>query len=627
MERMSNELVKILQKYWGFSTFRSSQIPIITDIVGGHDVLALLPTGGGKSICFQVPGLYKDGLTLVISPLISLMEDQVKNLKSKGIKACAITSASSYREIDVLLNNAALGAYHFLYLSPERIQTSIFKERIKQMPLSLLVIDEAHCISEWGHDFRPSYRNIQSIRDIRPEIPMVALTATATSEVKKDIVAQLGLRHPKIHESSFYRENLSYEIIRTPNKLASIVSYCSGKESMSGIVYCGTRKAVKELATVFTSNKISSSIYHGGMTADQRSDSLLKWIQGRSSVMIATNAFGMGIDKPDVRYVLHYDFPNNLESFVQEAGRAGRDLKPSRSIAFLEGTEQADLKQMMSIKFPPIPDIKSCFFALQNLNRIAIGSGKDETYSLDFKQLFEITGLQQITLYHCLKILELNGNIVFDETTYHPAKFQLLIDGIELYNFQIKYPHTHPLLQIMTKLAEGRESQFIEWNPKKIKQQLKLNDSAFQSLLFFTISNGVIDYQEERHLPAITFLQERRPDDYFELTYESYQKRKDNSEAKLKAVFNYLDYNGCRAQFILKYFGQDGESCGQCDNCKRANMDMEQIEEFILSALTIPLSYIELLERIPIPKDDLTFILRSLQLSQKIQLIDGKFYV
>ncbi|MFM7565586.1 MAG: ATP-dependent DNA helicase RecQ [Flavobacteriales bacterium] len=624
---MAEDITKILEKFWGFSSFRPNQIPIIQDVIQGNDVLALLPTGGGKSICFQVPGLYKGGLTLVISPLISLMEDQVKNLKNKGIKACAITSSSRYREIDVLLNNAALGAYEFLYLSPERIQTSLFRERIKQMPVRLLVIDEAHCISEWGHDFRPSYRNIKSIREIRPELPVVALTATATPEVKEDIIEQLELKHPKVHESSFYRENLSYELIQTPNKLASIVSYCSGKESMSGIVYCGTRKAVKDLAMVLTSNKISASIYHGGMTAEQRSASLERWMKGSSAVMVATNAFGMGIDKPDVRYVLHYDFPNTLEAFVQEAGRAGRDLKASRSIAFLEGNETMELQKSLELKFPPMEDIKTCFFALQNLHRIAMGSGKDETYSLDFKKLCEITGCSQVTIYHCLKILELNGNLIFDEATYHPAKFQLLLDGIALYNFQIKNPHTHPLLHLFSKMAEGRENQFIEWNPKKIQQQLKVSLSSFDSLLTYVVSNGVIDYQEERHLPAITFLQERRPDDYFELSFESYQKRKDNTQRKLHAVFSYLNHEGCRARFILSYFGQNGEPCGQCDNCKREGMNMNEMEAFILSALQIPLSFIELLERIPVPKDDLTFILRSLQLTQKIQLIDGKFYV
>ena len=624
---MSEEIIKILEKYWGFSAFRPNQIPIINDVIQGKDVLALLPTGGGKSICFQVPGLYKGGLTLVISPLISLMEDQVKNLKNKGIRACAISSSSSYREIDVLLNNAALGAYDFLYLSPERLQTSIFKARLKQMPLSLLVIDEAHCISEWGHDFRPSYRAIKTLREVRPEIPMVALTATATEAVKEDIIKQLDLKHPVIHESSFYRDNLSYEIIQTPNKLASIVAYCTGKESMSGIVYCGTRKAVKELTLVFTSNKISASIYHGGMTAEQRSASLNQWMTGSSSVMIATNAFGMGIDKPNVRYVLHYDFPNTLESFVQEAGRAGRDLKASRSIAFLEGNEKVEMQKSVALKFPPAEDIKACFLGLQNLLRIAIGSGKDETYSLDFKKLNEVTGFQQITLYHCLKILELNGNLVFDEATYHPAKFQLLLDGMALYNFQIKYPHTHPLLHVLSKLTERKENQFIEWNTKKTQQQLKLSDSSFQALLNYLISNGVIDFQEERHLPAITFLHERRPDDYFELSFESYQKRKDNTLRKLQSVFSYLTNKECRASYILDYFGQKSEPCGKCDNCKRSRLKTEDIEAFILSALSIPLSYIELLERIPVPKDDLTFILRSLQLTQKIQLIDGKFYL
>ena len=345
---------EILLKYWGFNSFRAAQEPVIQAAIEQQDVLALLPTGGGKSICFQVPGLVLGGLTLVISPLIALMEDQVQSLKRKGIKACAVTSAMPYREIDILLNNAALGAYEFLYLSPERIQTPLFLERFKQMPIQLIVVDEAHCISEWGHDFRPAYLNIQKLRSIKPSLPILALTATATKTVKEDIISSLGLRVPFVHEVSFYRENLSYEVIHTPNKMGSILSYCNGKDAMCGIVYCATRKAVKELAKVFMANKINAGIYHGGMTAVERSASLVQWMNGQTPIMIATNAFGMGIDKPNVRYVLHYDFPESIEAYVQEAGRGGRDGQQARSIVFIYGNEQSEQEEKFESKFPDL---------------------------------------------------------------------------------------------------------------------------------------------------------------------------------------------------------------------------------------------------------------------------------
>jgi ATP-dependent DNA helicase RecQ len=285
------------------------------------------------------------------------MDDQVKSLKSKGIRASAVTSAMGFREIDILLNNAALGAFDFLYVSPERIQTPLFKERFKQMPVNLIVVDEAHCISEWGHDFRPSYLNIQSLRDARPTIPIMALTATATQRVKDDIIEALSLNNPYIHEVSFYRENLSYEVVQTPNKMGSIIAYCNGKDHMTGIVYCSTRKAVKELAKVFMSNKLNASMYHGGMSPEERSASLNQWMAGISPIMIATNAFGMGIDKPNVRYVLHYDFPENLESYVQEAGRGGRDGLQACSFVFIDGTETESYNKRLQLKFPPIEKI------------------------------------------------------------------------------------------------------------------------------------------------------------------------------------------------------------------------------------------------------------------------------
>ena len=623
---MSKNPKDILSTYWGFSDFRPTQKPIIDAVLSNKDVLALLPTGGGKSICFQVPGLAKGGLTLVVSPLIALMDDQVKSLKSKGIKACAVTSAMGYREIDILLNNAALGAYDFLYLSPERIQTSLFRERYKQMPIQLIVIDEAHCISEWGHDFRPSYLNIRVLREDNPNIPMIALTATATQRVKDDIVASLQLKDPFIHEVSFYRENLSYEVISTPSKLGSIIAYCNGKMHMTGIVYCSTRKAVKELAKVFMSNKLRASMYHGGMSPADRRDSLARWMSGESPVMIATNAFGMGIDKPNVRYVLHHDFPDNLESYVQEAGRGGRDGEQARSIVFTDGSEEATFAQGFMTKFPEISLIKKVYVHLLSYLRIAIGSGKNETYPTDLNLLANELSLSYIELYNIIKILELNQELHVNESTFHSPKVRLLVHGLDLYNFQIKHPVMHPIIQVIEQITGGEEVLASGFNSSKVSAALKISEPKLEEYLTFLDANGIIEYVPAIHLPTITFLNERRPDDYFQLSYESLTQRKTLAKEKLDSVLSYLSTPHCRSQHILAYFGQKTEPCGTCDNCLKANLPIEQTETFILEALNIPLGYLELIERIPLPKEALKRVIRDMQLTQKIQLIDGKFY-
>ena len=623
---MQKNPLDILSTFWGFTAFRPTQEPIIQAALGNTDVLALLPTGGGKSICFQVPGLVKGGLTLVISPLIALMDDQVKSLKSKGIRASAVTSAMGFREIDILLNNAALGAFDFLYVSPERIQTPLFKERFKQMPVNLIVVDEAHCISEWGHDFRPSYLNIQSLRDARPTIPIMALTATATQRVKDDIIEALTLNNPYIHEVSFYRENLSYEVVQTPNKMGSIIAYCNGKDHMTGIVYCSTRKAVKELAKVFMSNKLNASMYHGGMSPEERSTSLNQWMAGVTPIMIATNAFGMGIDKPNVRYVLHYDFPENLESYVQEAGRGGRDGLQARSIVFIDGTETESYNKRFQLKFPPIEQIKSCYEHLLSYLRIAIGSGKNETYPIDLNLLAKELSISYIEVYNVIKILELNQELHFNESTFQAPRVRLLVHGLDLYNFQIKYPETHPVIQIIERITGQDELHAAVFQGNKAASILKITEQRLNELLTFLDLNGIIEYSPAIHLPTVTFLNERRPDDYFQLSYESYTKRKELAQLKLDSVSSYLGSTSCRSQNILAYFEQESERCMVCDVCQKEHIPMERTEAFILDALTIPLGYLELIERIPLPEEDLKRVIRDMQLTQKIQLIDGKFY-
>jgi ATP-dependent DNA helicase RecQ len=569
----------ILKKYWGFDQFRPLQEDIVDDTINGYDTLALLPTGGGKSICFQVPGIAREGITLVISPLIALMQDQVANLQARGIRAKSIISGMSYREIDITLDNARFGGLDFLYTSPERIQSKLFIERFKLMNLGLIVVDEAHCISEWGHDFRPSFKEIYKLRELHPEIPIIALTATATQRVREDIVQQLHLNKPKIHESSFERNNLSYEAYKTSNKLTNILEYCQKHVGECGIVYCQTRKSVKEIARLLHANKVSVGIYHGGMTKEDRDRMLSDWLSSKINVMVATNAFGMGIDKPDVRFVLHYEFPPSLEAYFQEAGRAGRDGKESRTIVFWEENDVANLKLKNEIQFPPIERVKTTYRALCNHLKIAIGSGKDETYHFEIKKLCDNFQLNPLETYNSLKILELNNDLVFSEGVFHPTRVKFSVGNRELYNFQIKHSKFVGITTLMSRTYPGIFDQYFEIHEAEFAKRLNINKTELLSQLEQMEKYGVCDVSWSSSLPSVTLSHERLPDDYLTLSPEVYQTRKDNAQTKLDAALNFILLDECRSVQLLRYFGQESNECGKCDVCLKKNRKDYQIAE------------------------------------------------
>jgi ATP-dependent DNA helicase RecQ len=619
---------QLLREIWGFEEFRPGQELIVNDVINGHDVLAILPTGGGKSICFQVPGLAREGLTLVISPLIALMQDQVTNLQIKGIRAAALVSGMSYKQVDIILDNAKFGGIDFLYTSPERTLSTLFIERFKQMEIGLIVVDEAHCISEWGHDFRPSFRALKNLRTIHTDTPIIALTATATQLVQDDIVAQLNLRSPKFHISSLNRPNLYFESNESINKNQEILSFCRKHNKDQGILYCQTRKSVKELTALLHSQRFEVTMYHGGMSKEDRDLNLKSWLLEKKKIMVATNAFGMGIDKPNVRYVIHYEFPDSLEAYYQEAGRAGRDGKEAKALIFWEKEDVKELRERVAIRFPEMDFVKTCYFALCNFLQIAIGSGQNENYNFDFQLFCKNYNLNLQSTYHALKILESNNTITFNEDIAQSTKIKFIIGGTVLYNFQVSHPKLIPLIEILTRRFPGIFDYYFDIREKALAQDLKIDEKQLIAHLNLLEKYGVIDVSWKSNLPIITLIENRVPDNYFSISKESYTYRKNNARKKLNAAIAYLETRDCRTAFLSNYFDQHQKPCGNCDNCREKQNAIKEsyaISEQILILLSDAKTLQELMEILKIDKESLKIELNKLLLDGHILYEDNVF--
>lgn len=619
----------ILFKYWGFNSFRPLQEDIADSVIYGYDTFALLPTGGGKSICFQVPGLAREGITLVISPLIALMQDQVQNLQKKGIRACAIHSNLKKRDIDILLDNAVFGAYDFLYLSPERVQTRLFVERFKKMSVGLIVVDEAHCISEWGHDFRPAYREIIDLRAHHPDVPIIALTATATKKVQDDICSNLGLSNPKKFEANFERKNLHYQCYSVENKLQSILQQCLDRPNETGIVYCQTRRSVKEVARVLHNNKLPVGIYHGGMSAEDRSTMLNEWLKNSRRIMVATNAFGMGIDKPDVRYVLHHEMPNNLEAYFQEAGRAGRDGSNAEAIAYYEPHDLQKLTDDFEDRFPSIQTIQRVYRAMCYHIQLSIGSGKDETYNIDISSIANHFDISERSIYFALKALEKGGELVFSEGVFQKTKLKMAIGSTELYSLQIAQEHLAPLLKILVRSYPGIFQLFFEIHEQEICKRLKIGQSELHQQLKTLEKMGVIDISWATSSPTVTFLSNRKPDDQLPLSKQDYQIHKDTAQVRLQATLDYMSKEKCRSVQLLEYFGQTAHACGNCDHCLAASerRSAKELKLAITQNLVQPKSTQELMKITRLHQKKLWDLLQELMLEEQVLERAGRFFL
>ena len=559
---------EILKKYWGFDHFRDKQEEVINSILKGRDTLALLPTGGGKSICFQVPALIKEGICIVVSPLIALMKDQVQNLKSRGISATAITSGMRYQEIDVALENCVNGHYKFLYCSPERLETEVFIARVKRMNVSFVVVDEAHCISEWGYDFRPSYLKIAALREYLPQAAILALTATATPKVVTDLQEKLEFKDGQVVTKSFQRENLTYVVVEEENKLKRLLKIITRLKG-SGIVYCSTRRQVRDTSYFLLQNKVSSAHYHAGLTIDERDKIQFDWVQGKTQVICATNAFGMGIDKPDVRFVVHLNLPKSIEAYFQEAGRGGRDGKAAYAVILFAKHDLHQLNEQLESSYPSLEEIKRVYQALGNYYQIAVGSAKGESFSFDLKKFAKRYNMPSLMIYNALKFLEKDHYISLTENAFLPSRIHFKVDHRELYSFKVKSPTLSPLIDLILRSYTRYFDEFIVINESILAKRANTSRLKIVKALSHLNQLNILTYHEQSDLPQITYTEERLHPNNLTISKETYLFRKQASESRVNSIIQYVtDHSTCRSMQLLRYFGEKtDQSCGKCDVC------------------------------------------------------------
>lgn len=577
----------ILQKYWGYPAFRPLQSEIIQSVLEGRDTLALLPTGGGKSLCYQVPALCLEGITIVVSPLIALMKDQVHNLERRGVPAAAIHAGMNRRTVDIIFENACNGAYKLLYLSPERLQTEMAVERIKRMNVSLLAVDEAHCVSQWGYDFRPPYLQIADFRKNLPGVPVVALTATATGEVMKDIQEKLAFTSPQVFRQSFLRENLSYSVLyedKKRDKLLDILKNVPG----SGIVYARTRGETKEIANFLHQNRVSAGFYHAGLTTEERSARQDAWMEGKIRIIVCTNAFGMGIDKPDVRVVVHLYLPDSLEAYFQEAGRGGRDGKRSYSTLLYSPGDGLSLAQFLEASFPPLEVVRRTYQALGSMTQLAIGAGAGESFDFDFNLFCSQYKLDHAQTHAALRLLEQEGWISLSDAPGTPPRVQVPVSREVIYDYQLRNPQADTVIKALLRAHPGLQNNLVNISEGSLAQYAKTDIEKVRKVLEAAHTAGVLYYEPQRDKPQIVFTRERMSAENLELDVKKFRFRRERAEERVKQAIRYAEERRCRSQLLLAYFGeQDSKPCGICDICTGRNKRETDTDEFISYARKI----------------------------------------
>ena len=594
---MSAQTRAILKQYWGYPSFRPLQEDIVDSVMAGKDTLALLPTGGGKSICFQVPAMAMDGLCLVITPLIALMKDQVAHLVEKGIPAAAIYSGMHPDELELAYNQAAYGRLKFLYVSPERLQTNQFIEALRRMKVCLLAVDESHCISQWGYDFRPPYLKIADIRPYMPKTPVLALTATATAKVVDDIQVRLGFKEKNVFQSSFERKNVTYNVYREADKYGVLRRKLEAMTEGSAIVYVRNRKRTQVIADWLNSVGISATFYHAGLdakTRDQRQD---LWMKGKVRVIAATNAFGMGIDKPDVRLVIHMDLPDSIEAYFQEAGRAGRDLKPSEAFLLVSPADVKKLQENLTQSFPELDRIKLIYNALGNYFNIPVGAGENVSYPFVIAGFTNRYGFNIVEVFHTLKILEKEGFLVLSDSFDEPSKVMVKASRDDIYGFQVNNPKYSELIKCMLRSLPGVMTDFVRINEETLAKKTGLTADKVVEQLKKLEEYNFLSYAPRNDKPQILFLSEFVDTRHFNLSKENYYDRKKDAESRVKAVIDFVNNDEeCRSVQLLRYFNEaTDKACGRCDVCQKRKSGVAAYKEIdeklrnVLSEDTLPI--------------------------------------
>jgi ATP-dependent DNA helicase RecQ len=624
--------LKILHQYWGFPDFRHLQREIIESVAAGKDTLGLLPTGGGKSITFQVYSLSTDGMCLVITPLIALMKDQVENLRARGIKALSVYSGMSSLEIKNTLDNAVWGSYKFLYVSPERLGSDRFLERLKEMKINLLTVDEAHCISQWGYDFRPSYLRIADLRAFLPGVPVLALTATATPRVATDIQEKLCFRNQNLLSMSFARSNLSYMVREKEDKQGYLVQTLQ-KATGSGIVYLRNRRGTREIRDLLVKNGISANYYHAGLSNVIRHQRQDDWISGKTRVIVATNAFGMGIDKPDVRFVIHVDLPDSLEAYFQEAGRAGRDGAKSVAVLIYNPADKVKLKKHLSVVFPDIAYVRRIYEAVCNFLQIAVGFGKGQVFDFPLELFAERYKFQVAQVYHSLKIIQRQGYFEFTEEVDSPSRVCFIVNRDELYKFQVSNEDYDGFVKLLLRSYTGLFTGYVIIDEELLAQRASTTGDVIYNYLKHLDSNKIIDFIPKKKTPYIYFVRDRVSPDKVVFSKENYDERKKDYTDRMEAVIRYATAStACRSEMLLSYFGETAaERCGTCDTCLAKNQlglshfEFEKLTASIRRELTTPQKVEELLFRNGPDNDNFRAVLRWLMDNEVVRKrIDGK---
>jgi ATP-dependent DNA helicase RecQ len=627
---------EILKQYWGYDAFRPLQLEVINSVLDGKDTLALMPTGGGKSLCYQVPGLAKDGLCLVISPLIALMKDQVENLRKKNITAFAIYSGMKRTEVMNVLKVATNSNCKFLYVSPERLETSLFKEYLPGMDVNLIAVDEAHCISQWGYDFRPPYLRIAALREELPKVPVLALTASATPDVQEDIKNKLSGYEGKelrekwnIFRQSFARPNLSYSVFKVDSKFSKLVDILK-KVTGCGIVYCKSRNRTKEIAELLKMHGISSDFYHAGLSSEERSRKQEEWMQDKTRIIASTNAFGMGIDKPNVRVIIHADAPDCLENYYQEAGRAGRDGRKAYAVLLFDENDVSDLEKSVDLRFPSMEQIRNVYQAVANYLQLSSGSGEGQYFDFDIGDFLKKFKIKTHVVVSSLKILEQDGWLNFNEQVFLPATIQFTTDKNYLYEFEKNHPHLEPLVKTLLRAYAGIFEHPIAISEIVITNLLKKQKDEIIKDLVELHNHRIINYQPQKDSPQIYFLRPRIKTEDLAIDLKALQNRKEKFIERTKNMIRYIRETGeCRSKIIGNYFGDANlADCGVCDNClnqKALHISKEEFEtihhRITDSIKKAPIHSKELLQQLTgIKKEKAWKVIDFLQAENKIEL-------